>query len=263
MTDKSKTITISNVTYAMASELGENHGLLERLAASNKINKATWNGNNYYDVEAVKRVVGELRTVPTGYVRAVDHAILLGSDSRTAAVICNMAKAPARKILVGGTKPAWFVEKSWFEKQLAKLTPKRTPREVPAPKTQDQANADAIAKLQKTIDELRDTIKNISNPAPLLALPPPPPSRMTKAQALAEGYRPLNELATELDVSASTLRGWQHRRQVRYQRVEGKAYLHVEDVENMYLKLDENREMLRTRMQGRSNNSLGMRNGHS
>lgn len=259
MSNKPKTIEVSNVKYAMSAELGENHTFLERLAEAGKIGKLVWNGNNYYEVEAAKKFSKELRTIPTGYVRASDHAILLGSDSRTASKLCGQPRAPAKKVIVNGTKPAWFVEKTWFEKQLgfepatAKTETKtKTVSPPPVAVTKIDTPTDVtIKELQATVADLRTAINNL-----MRGRQTPETEEITEDVAREQGYRPLQEMAQELEVSSSTLLGWKNRGHVRHYKVSGRLFLNVEDTERMYLKLDENRAVIARKMGERTNNTL-------
>jgi hypothetical protein len=238
---------------------------VERLVENGKVGKVTWNGHNYYEVEAVKKATDAMRNIPPGYVRAVDHAILLGYDSRTASELCRKGNVPAKKVLVGDTKPSWFCDKEWLEKALAKTRPvkveKPAPRPVVTTLSQEQANAGAIAELQATIAQLRDVIQNITNtpkkPKAKTIETPTPASNVTEKQLRDQGFRLVQELAKELEIEPSTIRGWHYRGQVRHQKIGGRVFVNVEDVERMYLRLDDNRALIAGRMGERTNNRLG------
>lgn len=267
MNTKPKTVTILNVSYAMASELDENYNLLERLVAEGKVGKVIWNGQNYYDEAAVKRLTSSMRTIPEGYVRVVEHATSIGGDARLASRVCGQTNALAKKIQVGTSKPAWFADKAWLEKQLGVSTPAKTPAK-PAEKIASMDTHETLRSLQATIDKLRADVQGLLKtprqsrqprqmPLPVAFEPSMLPQSLTEDQLHQNGYRTLQELAKELDVSPSTVRGWYIRGNIRGAKLGARTFLHVEDTEKMYLKLDDNRAVVAARMGRRTNNNLG------
>ncbi len=250
MNPKPKTIDISGVKYAMAGELDENYNFLERLAEDGQIGKVSWNGNNYYEVAATKKLVKDLRTVPAGYVRAVDHAIFLGSDSRIASKLCNRRDAQAKKVQIGGSKPAWFANKAWLEAQLGKLAPK---------KAQPQAKANvpaSLATLQAEIKQLRDIVQAMQISAPVKVTKQEMPKKgiITDADARKAGFEPIQDIVDAFDIARGTLTSWYTRDQVRSTKVGARVYLHLDDVNKRADQLPGNRAKL--------GGLLGKTNGH-
>lgn len=236
MTTRPKTLEIQNTQYAQAAEIGEPHSALERLFDAGKIGKITWNGAVYYEVEAAKKALAKTRTVPAGYVRAADHAIQLGRDRYDVYSIVSRKGAPACQIAIGPGKPAWYVDKAWLEKQLGV-------RQAP-PKNDTQAQM--ITDLRKEVAELRETIASLARGRITRKV-----EKVTEETAREQGYRSALELSTEYQVPPTTIRGWASRQSVRSYRVGSKLYINVEDFERMYLKLDENRAAVQSRIYGK------------
>jgi hypothetical protein len=224
-----KTVTFMNAEYAMCGELGESHKLLDRLAEAKKIGKVSFRGHNYYEVAAVKRVLKEMRTVPPGYVRAVDHAILIGSDSHAATNLCRETKgAPAVKILVGNSKGAWFADKEWLERKLGKATP------APTPKPDDRVLvADlGLGALQAEVARLTKIVEALQPATKVKRAKPEMPKKgiITDTDARKAGYEPIQDITDAFDIPRTTLSSWYTRNQVRSQKIQGRVYLHLDDV---------------------------------